>query len=266
VTATGRLSSSDPNLQNIPVRTEEENRIRQAFVPERGWTIASADYSQIELRILAHLSQDQTLMEAFHKNEDIHSRTASEIFSVPIGSVTPSMRREAKVINFGIIYGMSAYGLSQQLGIEPKIAQTYIDEYFKKYAGVRTYIEKSLEEAKEKGYVTTLFNRRRYLPDIHSTNTPVRQASERMAINTPLQGTAADIIKKAMILIQDRIEQLGLAAKMIMQVHDELVFEIPEEEIPKALSLIQKEMETVTNLSVPLKISIHSGRNWAEAH
>ena len=266
VTATGRLSSSDPNLQNIPVRSDEENRIRQAFIPERGWTITSADYSQIELRILAHLSQDETLMEAFHKDEDIHSRTASEVFSVPMEKVTPSMRREAKVINFGIIYGMSAYGLSQQLGTEPKIAQAYIDEYFKKYAGVQIYIEKSLEEVRLKGYVTTLFHRRRYLPDIHSPNALIRQASERMAINTPLQGTAADIIKKAMICIQDRIEELGFSTKMIMQVHDELVFEIPEEEIPKALPMIQKEMETVTDLSVPLKVSIHSGKNWAEAH
>ncbi|MGD0918304.1 MAG: DNA polymerase, partial [Thermodesulfobacteriota bacterium] len=179
---------------------------------------------------------------------------------------TPSMRREAKVINFGIIYGMSAYGLSQQLGTEPKIAQSYIDEYFKRYTGVQIYIEKSLEEAREKGYVTTLFHRRRYLPDIHSPNTPIRQASERMAVNTPLQGTAADIIKVAMIHIQNRIEELGLSTKMIMQVHDELVFEIPEEEIPRALPMIQKEMVTVTSLSVPLKVSIHSGRNWAEVH
>jgi DNA polymerase-1 len=205
-------------------------------------------------------------MEAFHKDEDIHSRTASEIFSVPVEKVTPSMRREAKVINFGIIYGMSAYGLSQQLGTEPKIAQAYIDEYFKKYTGVQIYIEKSLEEAREKGYVTTLFHRRRYLPDVHSPNTPIRQASERMAINTPLQGTAADIVKVAMIRIQNRIEELGLSTKMVMQVHDELVFEIPEEEIPKALPMIQKEMETVTNLSVPLKVSIHTGKNWAEVH
>ena len=266
VTATGRLSSSDPNLQNIPIRSEEENRIRQAFIPEKGWVIVSADYSQIELRILAHLSRDETLMEAFHKDEDVHSRTASEIFSVPVEKVTPSMRREAKVINFGIIYGMSAYGLSQQLGTEPKIAQSYIDEYFKRYTGVQIYIEKSLEEAREKGYVTTLFHRRRYLPDIHSPNVPIQQASERMAVNTPLQGTAADIIKVAMIRIQNRIEELGLSTKMIMQVHDELVFEIPEEEIPRALPMIQKEMETVTSLSVPLKVSIHSGRNWAEAH
>ena len=266
VTATGRLSSSDPNLQNIPIRTEEGNRIRQAFIPEKEWVIVSADYSQIELRLLAHLSQDETLVEAFWKDEDIHARTASEIFGVPMEKVTPAMRREAKVINFGIIYGMSAYGLSQQLGSEPKIAQAYIDEYFQKYPAVQGYIEKSLEEARQKGYVTTLLHRRRYLPDIQSPTAAIRQASERMAINTPLQGTAADIIKVAMIHIQNRIEELRLSTKMIMQVHDELVFEVPQEEVEKALPIIQNEMETVMELSVPLKVSIHSGKNWAEVH
>jgi DNA polymerase-1 len=218
------------------------------------------------LRILAHLSHDETLVEAFQKDEDIHARTASEIFGVPVDQVTPSMRREAKVINFGIIYGMSAYGLSQQLGSDPKIAQAYIDEYFKKYPKVQTYIENSLEEARQKGYVTTLLHRRRYFPDIQSPTTAIRQASERMAINSPLQGTAADIIKVAMIHIQNRIEELGLLIKMVMQVHDELVFEVPEEELQKALPMIQNEMETVMELSVPLKVSIHSGKNWAEVH
>jgi DNA polymerase-1 len=266
VTATGRLSSSDPNLQNIPVRAEEGNRIRQAFIPEEGWAIVSADYSQIELRILAHLSQDETLINAFQQDEDIHARTASEIFQVPIEKVTLPMRREAKVINFGIIYGMSAYGLSQQLGADPKIAQTYIDEYFKKYTGVQTYIEKSLGEARQKGYVMTLLHRRRYLPDIHSPNTPIRQATERMAINTPLQGTAADIIKVAMIHIQKRIDELDLPVKMIMQVHDELVFEVPKGDLQKTIPMIQNKMETVMDLSIPLKVSIHSGKNWAEGH
>lgn len=266
VTATGRLSSSDPNLQNIPIRTEEGNRIRQAFIPEKGWQIISADYSQIELRILAHLSQDEMLLKAFQEDEDIHARTASEVFHVAMEDVTPQRRREAKVINFGIIYGMSAYGLSQQLGVEPKVAQAYIDEYFKKYAGVRAYIEKGLEEARKKGYVTTLLNRRRYLPEIHSPTAFIRQASERMAINTPLQGTAADIIKVAMIRIQNRIEALGLSTKMIMQVHDELVFETPEEEFQQVVPLIQREMETVLKLSVPLRISTQAGKNWAEAH
>ena len=266
VTATGRLSSSDPNLQNIPIRTEEGNRIRQAFIPEKGWLLVSADYSQIELRILAHLSKDETLIKAFQNDEDIHARTASEVFEVPIEKVTSSMRREAKVINFGIIYGMSAYGLSQQLGIEPKIAQNYIDGYFRKYTGVQSYIEKTLQEAKQKGYAMTLLHRRRYLPDIDSPTVVVRQAAERMAVNTPLQGTAADMIKLAMIHIQNRLEEFGLSAKMIMQVHDELVFEVSEEELQKAISMIQNEMETVMDLSVPLKISIASGKNWAEVH
>lgn len=266
VTATGRLSSSDPNLQNIPVRTEEGNRIRQAFIPEKGWWILSADYSQIELRILAHLSQDETLIEAFRRDEDIHSRTASEIFGVPMEKVTPLMRRQAKVINFGIIYGMSAYGLSQQLGTEPKIAQTYIDEYFKKYPGVQLYIQKSLEEARTKGYVTTLLQRRRYLPEINSPTASIRQASERVAINTPLQGTAADIIKVAMIRIQNQLDKLRLKTKMIMQVHDELVFEVPEEEMEMASRMVREEMESVTELSVPLRVSLGSGKNWAEAH
>jgi DNA polymerase-1 len=264
VTATGRLSSSDPNLQNIPIRTEEGNRIRRAFIPEKGRLLVSADYSQIELRILAHLSKDETLITAFQNNEDIHARTASEIFGVPMEKVTSSMRREAKVINFGIIYGMSAYGLSQQLGIEPKIAQDYIDGYFKKYTGVQAYIEKTLQEVRQKGYVMTLLHRRRYLPDIDSSTVAVRQAAERMAVNTPLQGTAADMIKVAMIHIQNRIEELSLSAKMIMQVHDELVFEVPEEELQKAVPMIRAEMETVMALSVPLKISISSGKNWAE--
>jgi len=266
VTATGRLSSSDPNLQNIPVRTDEGNRIRQAFVPEKGWVITSADYSQIELRILAHLSGDERLTEAFKREEDIHRRTASEIFGVPMEKVTPQMRREAKVINFGIIYGMSAYGLSQQLGTDPKIAQTYIDEYFKKYGGVQTYIQKSLQEARQRGYVTTLLNRRRYLPEINSPTVAIRQASERMAINTPLQGTAADMIKVAMIRIQNQLEASGWKTKMIMQVHDELVFEVPEEEIPGVFPMIQKEMEAVMELSIPLRVSLGSGKNWAEAH
>jgi DNA polymerase-1 len=266
VTATGRLSSSNPNLQNIPVRAEEGNRIRQAFVPEKGWSMVSADYSQIELRLLAHLSQDETLIKAFQKGEDIHARTASEIFGVPLEKVTPPMRREAKVINFGIIYGMSPYGLSQQLGTEPKIAQDYIDEYFKKYSAVQTYIENSLEGARQKGYATTLLQRRRYLPDIHSPTVAIRQATERMAINTPLQGTAADIIKVSMIRIQNRIQDLGLSTKMIMQVHDELVFEVPQEELQKTIPMIQNEMETAMDLSVSLKVSIHSGKNWAEVH
>lgn len=266
VTATGRLSSSDPNLQNIPIRTDEGNRIRQAFIPEKGCLIVSADYSQIELRLLAHFSQDAILIEAFRRDEDIHSRTASEIFGVPMEEVTSALRREAKVINFGIIYGISAYGLSQQLGIDPKVAQDRIDDYFKKYTGVQPYIQKTLEEARKKGFVTTLLSRRRYLPEINSPTAAIRQASERMAINTPLQGTAADIIKVAMIRIQNRLEELRLSTRMIMQVHDELVFEVPEHELQQTVPVIRNEMESVMELAVALKVSIHTGNNWAEAH
>jgi DNA polymerase-1 len=265
-TATGRLSSSDPNLQNIPIRSPEGRRIREAFIAEPGWKILSADYSQIELRILAHLSQDETLIRSFREGEDIHTRTAAEIFGVSPPLITPQMRREAKVINFGIIYGMSAYGLAKELAIDQKVAKAYINDYFKKYRGVREYIDSVLEKAREKGYVTTLKHRRRYLPEITSPNQAMRQFAERMAINAPIQGTAADLIKIAMINIQKKIEEQKLKTKMIIQIHDELVFEFPEEEAGKAEHLIRKEMEGVIDISVPLKIDINSGKNWSEAH
>jgi DNA polymerase-1 len=266
VTATGRLSSSDPNLQNIPIRSEEGRRIRQSFIPEDGWLMISADYSQIELRILAHLARDNTLCEAFHTDEDIHARTASNIFGVPLKDVTPEMRRQAKVINFGIIYGMSAFGLGKELNIELKVASTYIEGYFQKYQGVKDYIDSSLREAREKGYVTTLLGRRRYLPEINSSNQMARSAAERTAINTPIQGTAADLIKVAMIHIHRRLKDLNLSTKMIMQVHDELVFECPEGEQEQASRIIREEMEGVMKCSVPLRVSIACGRNWNEAH
>jgi DNA polymerase-1 len=266
VTATGRLSSSDPNLQNIPIRSEEGRRIRQAFIPEDDWLMVSADYSQIELRILAHLTGDAELCDAFHRDEDIHARTASNIFGVSLENVSPDMRRQAKVINFGVIYGMSAFGLGKELGIEPGVASKYIEGYFQKYRGVKTYIDSSLKEAKEKGYVITLFGRRRYLPEINSSNHMARSASERTAINTPIQGTAADLIKAAMIHIYRRLRELGLSSKMIMQVHDELVFECPEKELEQASRIIREGMEKVMECSVPLKVSIAHGRNWNEAH
>ena len=266
VTATGRLSSSDPNLQNIPIRSEEGKRIRQAFIPEDGWLMVSADYSQIELRILAHLTGDTELCEAFHRNEDIHARTASNIFGVSLEDVTPDMRRQAKVINFGVIYGMSAFGLGKELGIEPRIASAYIEDYFQKYRGVQGYIDSSLKEARKRGYVATLFGRRRYLPDINSSNHMARNAAERTAINTPIQGTAADLIKAAMIHIHRRLKDLVLSSKMIMQVHDELVFECPEGELEKASRIIREGMEGAMVCSVPLKVSIAHGRNWNEAH
>jgi len=266
VTATGRLSSSDPNLQNIPIRTEEGIRIREAFITEPGWKLLSADYSQIELRILAHLSEDKTLMDAFVKDEDVHARTASEIWGAPPDQVTGEMRREAKVINFGIIYGMSAFGLSNELGIEPRKAQEYIDNYFLKYAGVRTYLDGVLEQARRTGYVTTLMNRRRYLPEITARNNTVRKFAERTATNAPIQGTAADLIKIAMINIARALDAQGFQANMIMQVHDELVFEAPEQEVGPLQLLVKQEMERVLDLKIPLKVEINGGDNWREAH
>jgi len=266
VTATGRLSSSDPNLQNIPIRTEEGRRIREAFVPEDGWWMISADYSQIELRILAHLSKDTTLIKTFQAGEDIHTRTASEILGIPQKDVTPQMRREAKVINFGIIYGMSPYGLAKELEVEPKVAAEYIEEYFRRYQGVKSYIDETLKEAKKKGYVTTLYNRRRYLPEINSSNRTARQFAERTAINTPIQGTAADLIKIAMIRIYRRIRDGGLRAKMLMQVHDELVLEVPDDECENAERMVKEEMEGVLDMSVPLTVSVERARNWGQIH
>jgi DNA polymerase-1 len=266
VTATGRLSSSDPNLQNIPIRTEDGRRIREAFVPEDGWLMISADYSQIELRILAHLSGDTTLIESFQKDEDIHARTASEIFGLAPERITPQMRREAKVINFGIIYGMSPYGLANELGVEPKVAAEYIDEYFRRYQGVKTYLDGILQEAKKNGYVTTLYNRRRYLPEINSSNRAARQFAERTAINTPIQGTAADLIKIAMNRIYRRIKNEDLKTKLIMQVHDELVLEAPTIEAEKVEHMVQEEMEGVIDMVIPLKVSVARGKNWGEIH
>ena len=266
VTATGRLSSSDPNLQNIPIRSEEGKRIREAFIPEEGWLMLSADYSQIELRILAHLAGDSALREAFQGGEDVHAHTASNIFGVSLEDVTPEMRRQAKVINFGVIYGMSAFGLGKELDIEPKVASAYIEGYFAKYKGVREYIDSSLRESREKGYVSTLFGRRRYLPEINSSNHIARNAAERTAINTPIQGTAADLIKVAMIHIHRRLKDLKLSTKMVLQVHDELVFECPEAELEQVSGIVREGMEGAMECSVPLKVSIARGRNWNEAH
>ena len=266
VTATGRLSSSNPNLQNIPIRSQEGRRIREAFIAETGCIILSADYSQIELRILAHLSRDQILIESFKHNEDIHTRTAAEMFGLLPNLITDQMRREAKVINFGIIYGMSSYGLAKELGISPKAAGAFIDNYFQKYQGVKTYIDSVLIEAKKKEHVSTLMKRRRYLPEINSKNMAARQFAERTAINAPIQGTASDLIKVAMINIANRINKEDLRTKMIMQVHDELVFELPEKELEAVKQLVQEEMENVVKLTVPLKVGIHWGKNWNEAH
>ena len=266
VTATGRLSSSNPNLQNIPVRTVEGRRIRQAFIAPEGCKIVSADYSQIELRILAHLSGDKALIEAFKSGEDVHVRTASDIFGVFPEMVNADMRRQAKVINFGIIYGMSPFGLSRELGISQKQARAYIDAYFRRFHGVRKYLDGILENARKDGFVTTLLKRRRYLPEINSGSASLRQFAERTAINTPIQGTAADLIKVAMINIARCIAEGNFSTNMIMQVHDELVFEVPLEEKDEVMDLVRREMEEVIELKVPLKVDISSGRNWDEAH
>jgi DNA polymerase-1 len=265
-TATGRLSSSNPNLQNIPIRTVEGKRIRQAFIVPSGWEIMSADYSQIELRVLAHLSGDETLLAAFASGEDIHTRTAADIFGVFPQMVNADMRRQAKVINFGVLYGMSAFGLARELGVAQKLAQAYIDEYFHKYQGVRSYLDAVLEKGRRDGFVTTILNRRRYLPELASDNQSVRQFAERMAINAPIQGSAADLIKIAMINIAALFAKKGLRAAMIMQVHDELVFEAPAEEKDEIMAIVRREMEEVVSLNVPLKVDCASGKNWDEAH
>lgn len=266
VTATGRLSSSNPNLQNIPIRTLEGKRIRQAFIADPDCFLISADYSQIELRVLAHLSGDEALIEAFASDEDIHARTASDVFGVFPQMVNADMRRQAKVINFGILYGMSAFGLARELGVPIKTAQEYIDGYFRRYKNVGAYLDGILEGARRDGFVCTLLNRRRYLPELKSKIPSVRQFAERMAINAPIQGTAADLIKVAMVNIAGLLQKKKLAARLIMQVHDELVVEAPITEKEDVMALVKNEMEEVIKLKVPLKVEIAFGKNWDEAH
>jgi DNA polymerase-1 len=266
VAATGRLSSSDPNLQNIPVRRPEGRRIRQAFIAPPGAVLLAADYSQIELRIMAHLSGDTGLLAAFASDTDVHRATAAEVFATPLDAVTSDQRRSAKVINFGLIYGMSAFGLAKQLGIDRGQAQSYMDLYFERYPGVRRYMEETRRSARELGYVTTVFGRRLYLPDINARNTQLRQYAERSAINAPMQGTAADIIKRAMIVVDDWLSRESRSARLIMQVHDELVFEVPEAEIEALRGAIIRIMESAATLTVPLRVDSGVGRNWDEAH
>ncbi|MDH5662312.1 MAG: DNA polymerase I [Elusimicrobiota bacterium] len=264
VTATGRLSSSEPNLQNIPIRTEDGRKIRCAFIPDKGCLFVSADYSQIDLRVLAHISGDESLRDAFLRNEDIHRRTASEIFAVPQKEVTPDLRRIAKSVNFGLSYGMSPYGLSRDLEISQAEAKRYIDSYFKKYKGVKDYIKKVIIQARKDEFVTTLLNRRRYLPEINSKNGNVRGFAERTAINTPIQGTSADIIKVAMIRITEKLKSKNLKAKMSLQIHDELLFEVPEEEVDELSRLAKEEMERAVSLDVPVVVDIKKGKNWRD--
>lgn len=266
VAATGRLSSSDPNLQNIPVRTEEGRRIRQAFIPAKGCLLVAADYSQIELRIMAHLSGDKGLLTAFQEGQDIHKATASEVFGVSVEQVSADQRRNAKAVNFGLIYGMSAFGLGKQLGIGRKQAQEYMDSYFQHYPGVLAYMEEIREKAAKQGFVETLFGRRLYLPEINSRNVPRRQGAERTAINAPMQGTAADIIKKAMIATDQFLVEGNYQARMIMQVHDELVLEVPESELDKIVAGVKDCMQSAANLDVPLIVDVGMGENWEQAH
>ncbi|KAE8439246.1 MULTISPECIES: DNA polymerase I [Halomonadaceae] len=266
VTATGRLSSSDPNLQNIPIRTEEGRKIRQAFVARPGYRIVAADYSQIELRIMAHLSEDKGLLEAFAEGRDIHTATAAEVFGTSLDKVSADQRRSAKAINFGLIYGMSAWGLSRQLHIDRNQAQTYIDRYFDRYPGVARYMDRIRTQAAEDGFVETVMGRRLYLPEIHSQNRSRRQGAERTAINAPMQGTAADIIKQAMIDVDTLLAEGEFDALMVMQVHDELVFEVAEAQVDRFIEQVQARMQAAASLNVPLIVEAQSGANWDEAH
>ena len=264
--ATGRLSSSEPNLQNIPIKDELGRRVRRAFIAEKGCRLLSADYNQVELRILAHLSQDKNLLSAFQRGEDVHTTTAVQIFGLAPDLITPEMRRTAKTVNFGIIYGISPFGLSSTLGITQSEAKQYIDRYLDLYSGVRQFMEKTLAEAKERGYVTTILSRRRPIPELANANPAVRGLGERAAINTPIQGSAADLIKKAMIHIARRLKAEGRRSRMLLQIHDELIFEVPENEIETIKRLVREEMEGAMSLAVPLKVDIGIGANWSEAH
>lgn len=266
VTATGRLSSSNPNLQNLPIRSERGQLIRQAVIPDEGCLFLSADYSQIELRLMAHFSQDPHLLEAFRSGQDIHAATAAKIFNVPIDQVTKDQRRQAKTANFGIIYGISAFGLAQQLDCSRSEAKALIDDYFAAFPGVIDYIERQKQRAREQGYALTLFGRKRYLPDILSHNATVRSFAERNAVNSPIQGTAADIIKMAMVTIHRRLKEEGLKAQMIMQVHDELNFNVPENEVDRVREIVVSEMQNVVHLTVPLIADCGVGANWLAAH
>jgi DNA polymerase-1 len=266
VAATGRLSSTDPNLQNIPIRTPEGRRIRQAFIAPSGHLLMAADYSQIELRIMAHLSGDESLLGAFAEDRDIHQATAAEVFGLEPSAVTADQRRAAKAINFGLIYGMSAFGLARQLGIERGAAQKYVDLYFDRYPGVKRYMDDTRLMARDQGFVETVFGRRLYLPDIRSRNQQLRQYAERSAINAPMQGTAADIIKRAMISVHDWLAGTQASARLVMQVHDELVLEVREDAVESVQRGLRERMAAAAELRVPLKVEVGSGANWDEAH
>lgn len=265
VTATGRLSSTDPNLQNIPVRTELGSEIRKMFVPRDGWVLVDADYSQIELRVLAHIADDQRMQEAFRSGEDFHTVTASQVFGVPVASVTPLMRRNAKAVNFGIVYGISEFSLAQDIGVSRWEAKEYIQSYLGKYSGVREYMHNIVETAKSQGYVETVFGRRRYIPEIKSSNFNIRSGAERIALNTPIQGTAADIIKLAMVRVYRALSEEALQARLILQVHDELIVECPPFEAPRVMEIVAREMQQVMELKVPLVAEANMGESWYDA-
>jgi DNA polymerase-1 len=260
--ATGRLSSDNPNLQNIPVRTENGRKLRKGFIPSPGRVLLSADYSQVELRLLAHFSQDKNMLDAFQNDRDIHRQTASEVFDVPLDQVSKEMRNSAKAINFGLMYGQTSFGLSQALHISQGEAKKYITNYFQKFHSVKSYLDGLKEKAEETGYAETLFGRRRNLPDIKSTNRQIKAMAERVAINSPIQGTAADIIKLAMINIQRLLSERKLKSKMILQVHDELIFDVVPEELEEMKVLVQEQMEGAVSLSVALKVEMGTGSNW----
>jgi DNA polymerase I len=266
VAATGRLSSSDPNLQNIPIRTPEGRRIRQAFVAAQGHLLVAADYSQIELRIMAHLSGDASLLKAFAEERDVHQATAAEVLGIALAQVNPEQRRSAKAVNFGLIYGMSAFGLARQLGISRTEAQRYVDLYFARYPGVKRYMDETRAQARELGYVETVFGRRLYLPEIKSRNAALRQYAERSAINAPMQGTAADIIKRAMIAIDGWLTETRTPARLIMQVHDELVLEVAVQAVDETVRQLREHMSRAAELAVPLKVDVGVGPNWDQAH
>jgi DNA polymerase I len=266
VAVTGRLASNDPNLQNIPIRTPQGRRIRAAFVAPPGCRIVSADYSQIELRIMAHLSGDEGLRHAFAHGHDVHRATAAEVFGRAQDEVTPDERRTAKVINFGLIYGMSAFGLAQNLGIERATAQAYIDSYFSRYPGVKRYMDGTREKARREGYVETVFGRRLWLPEIRSGNPQRRAGAERAAINAPMQGTAADLVKLSMVAVQRWLDEAPLKSKLVLQVHDELVLEVPEDELERVREGVRSRMQEAAKLDVPLVVEVGAGEDWDKAH
>ena len=265
ITATGRISSTEPNLQNIPTRIELGKRLRKVFKPAEGYVYIDADYSQIELRVLAHISGDKKMIDAFKKDEDIHRQVASQVFGVPIDEVTKEQRSHAKAVNFGIVYGISDFGLGEQIGVSRKVAKAYIDEYLNKYSGIKKFMEDIVEKAKEQGYVETLFNRRRYIPELKSNSYVVRQFGARIAMNTPIQGTAADIMKIAMIRVHQELEKRKLKSKLVLQVHDELIIEAEKSEKEEVKELLQNAMEEAITLEIPLKAEVSEADNWYDA-